>query len=104
MQEVTCQNGVVLTWDDTISVGTLITAYHAGYHVVTGIEFRDHSPPIFTYNRVVSKDGVRVNSKRQESCDASYCRKITQETIKKIFREEVNAAIVKRENLSEFVA
>ena len=84
MITTTC-NGIQLEWDDTISVGQLITSYDSGYHVVTSIEQRENKPPLFNYVRV---DGRR----RQSSCDASFCRKATAEMIERERVEAVNAA------------
>jgi hypothetical protein len=76
--------GVTLTYDDTIKVGDLITAYHSGYHKLLRIEPRKANPPLFYYKTVFRDDGTPVNSKAPKSCDASYCRFAAPEIKQKI--------------------
>lgn len=97
MVEVRYPNGVVLHWDDTITVGSLITAYHKGYHIVTSIDWRKDETPLFTYSRV---DGPRRTT---GTCDASYCVRITREMIEAMRLKEINAAVQKAQRLLDFV-
>jgi hypothetical protein len=75
MKSVTCSNGVVLQYDDSIVVGDMITAYNKGLHIVTEIIPREGQTPLFAYRRVFDSEHRAVKTKKIDSCDASYCRK-----------------------------
>lgn len=85
MQEVKIDNGAKLLWDDRIQVGSIITAYRPGYHVVT--EIRDRSStrqtPLIFYTTLLNSKG-RKSSKTSEKCDASYCRLASEQIPKHI--------------------
>lgn len=103
MQTVTYENGVVLVWDETLQIGELITSYHSGYHVLTGIHFRKNSTPTFDYVTVVREDGTPIKKPgAAKSCDAAYCRRVSKTDVEAIYQEEHNAAIRKREVLLGF--
>lgn len=104
MEKVTYPSGLVLEWDDTLQPGELITAYDNGFHVLTGFEFREGSTPIASYVLVVRPDGSRVKKPGvTRTCDAAAVRRVTREAIERLYQAEVNAAILKRDNLLNFV-
>lgn len=90
--KVTCSNGVVLTYDDAIIVGSVITAYHAGYWRVTKVTDRSGQPPHFNYVQLAKADGTPVKGKAEKGCDASYCRLLDRDAISKQHNDQVNAA------------
>lgn len=103
MEKVVHENGVVLEWDDTLTVGELITAYRDGYHILTRFEFREGNTPLVYYINVVKPNGVRVKKPGATLvCDASYVRRVSREDVQRIYEAEVNAAILKRDNLLNF--
>ena len=102
MEKVVYPNGVVLYWDNTLTVGELITAYSEGYHILTGFEFREGATPLIYYVMAIRPDGTKVKKPGvTRKCDASYVRRVTKEDIQKMYDDTVNAAIVKRDNLLE---
>lgn len=104
MTKVQYPSGLVLEWDDTITVGELIAAHDSGYHVLTRIEFREEETPLFHYVMVVREDGTRVKKPGvTRVCDAVYCRRLTREDVLKLYTHEHNAAIIKRDNLLNFL-
>lgn len=104
MQSVTFYNGVTLHWDDTLTVGELVTAYEKGYHVITGFEFREGHPPLIYYRRVISDSGKKIKGKGSDLvCDASYVQRVTKAATEAIYQLETQAAAEKLNNLLEFV-
>jgi hypothetical protein len=104
MQQIHCPNGLVLEWDDTLEVGELITAHDAGYHIVTGFEFRDGHAPLINYVMVVRDDGTKVKKPGvTRTCDATFCRRVTTEGVHAMYRLEQNSAANKRENLLNYL-
>jgi hypothetical protein len=90
MKTIVCKNGVELTYDETIKVGDIITTYSPGFHELTEIEDRGaFKTPLFIYKRVFNDAGepYKKTLQRITSCDASYCRKATEE-IPKIIAEK----------------
>ena len=119
MAFVKFSNGYVSMWDDTITVGTLITTYHSGYHVLERIEFReipknhcgvtvvehdtqDSYPPVFHYVKVLSSAGDKSKVIRN-SCEASFCKRVTAESVIAQYQAEIEAAAKKREAISQFI-
>lgn len=90
--EIRHPNGVVLSYDDEIVVGSVITAYHAGYWRVTAVTNRPGGTPHCTYVQLAKADGRVVNGKAEKGCDASYCRLLNRETINKQHDEQLKAA------------
>lgn len=95
MAYIKFNNGYTSTWDETIKIGELITTYNEGYHILTNIEYRDRPiydqedivekshpefnySPLFHYIKVLKSDGT-PSKKITSSCDASYCRRVTEE-------------------------
>lgn len=82
-----------------IEVGDMITAYHAGFHVVTGVVRRfvtqddlrfsinagksigDESSALIQYRTVLTKKYTAPRSSSVKACDASFCEKLTRESI-----------------------
>lgn len=103
MQTVTCANGVQLTWDDTLTVGELITTYNAGYHILHRVELREGNAPLMYYTQVAKDDGTLVNGKAEKCCDASYVRRVSRTRIEAEWSDALEAAHKKRDNLLQFV-
>jgi hypothetical protein len=103
MQTVTCANGVQLTWDDTLTVGELITTYNSGYFVLHRIELREGSTPLMYYTKVAQPDGSLVNGRAEQCCDASYVRRMSRVRIEAEWSDALEAAHKKRDNLLQFV-
>lgn len=95
MAYIKFENGFVSKWDETISVGSLITTYNDGYHVLMRIEFREQLPgdrrnpvvewsdkeaypytPVFHYEKVLKGDGTKSKALTGQ-CDASFCKRVT---------------------------
>lgn len=116
MAYVKFNNGVVLEWDETLTVGELITTYNDGYHILTNIDFRDPPPrkpelkdtvfdtwpiewsdgamrysPIFHYTKVLKGNGERSKA-LNGSCDASYCKRVTHARADVEYEDAVLAA------------
>lgn len=127
MAYVKYSNGVVLEWDENISVGSLITTYNDGYHILTEIQFREEKPvpkelegtifgprlvessdpfytasPIFHYTKVLKGDGTKSKAIRA-SCDASYCRKVTKDWTETQRAREVALAEAKAAAIATFL-
>ena len=127
MAYVKYSNGVVLTWDETISVGEMITTYNEGYHILTSIDFRDRparnpiyrstvydtyaiewshdsmqNTPLFHYTKVLTSKGTRSKSITSK-CDASYCKRVTHAFATAQFDDEVLAASLKLNALRDFL-
>lgn len=103
-------NGYISHWDETITVGSLITTYNEGYHILTRIDFRDQPKltgyvtpaivershpeydcsPVFHYVKVLKSDGTP--SKRITSqCSAVYCQRVTKEQAKEAMLKAIKA-------------
>ncbi len=81
MKKVRHENGVILSYDNTIIVGDYITAYHKGIHIVTKIEDRGRrNCPLFHYVSVLNSQYGPMK-KRENSCDASYCTKVSKKIL-----------------------
>ena len=103
MEKVVHENGVVLEWDDTLTPGELITAYDGGFHILTGFQFRERQTPLANHVMVVKADGTKVKKPGvTRTCDASYVRRVTKGDIERMYNAEINAAILKRDNLLNF--
>ncbi len=72
--------------DFGIRPGDLITAYHKGYHRVTGIQrrFFDKKPTTswVTYTQILTIDG-KESPKRKRDGDASHCTIVTIDDLEK---------------------
>jgi len=118
-------NGVVHEWDDTITLGSLITTYNDGYHILTRIEFRDRvsdparrddpeyvkfhpyvvsgeNPPVFHYVKVLKGDGTKSKA-ITASCSSKYCRKVTLETAAADLRDTCQKANEKYHAIQRFL-
>jgi len=95
MQELIRENKVKLPWDDRIKIGSIITAYRQGYHVVTDIELRgDKQNPLIHYQVLLTSKGTP--SKRIiDVCDASFCVLASEEIPKHIQQLEEHIAALK---------
>lgn len=127
MAWVKMNSGHVYEWDDSIAVGSLITAYHQGYHVLERIEFVDPKPrnpnllgsifdnfvveysddlmreiPIFHYCQVLRANGLPGKALRR-SCSAMYCQLVTSEVALKQRNDEIEAANTKFNNIFKYL-
>jgi hypothetical protein len=66
---------------DEFNVGDVITAYHSGYHVVTKIQPRGRTSDLLYYVQIANSAGDRIKGKRERSCDAGYCKKVTHQSL-----------------------
>lgn len=96
-------------WDETITVGTLITGYYKGFWILSRIQFREPSVmnpdgvPIFHMTKVLNDDGTKSKA-LQKSCHAGYCKKITRENAVLQRHNEIDQANKKLDALLQFVA
>jgi hypothetical protein len=92
--------------------GDIITAYEKGTHEVIRIERRfytkelidgfptafgdkavgDEYNPMIVYRRRLNSKGKVLKSKKEISCDSSYCHKVTLDTIAKEYYRVVDQA------------
>jgi hypothetical protein len=80
--DLVCSNGVVLKYDPTIKEGDLITGYHKGFWIVTKVTPRPGNTPHIEYRR--------IDKKVTNGCDASYCRKVDPEALRREMIDEAN--------------
>lgn len=99
MKSIRYPNGVVLTYDDTIEVGDIVTAYQKGWHRVIEIRPRKDSTPIIVYQRLMDSTGKLVSSKVFLECDASYCQKWDENFIDEHFANQVQHFIETKDAL-----
>jgi hypothetical protein len=67
--------------NEVIEVGSIITAYRPGYHVVTEIEDRSKvvflnivgTTPLIHYTPLLTSKGTKA-ARSKQVCDAAYCR------------------------------
>jgi hypothetical protein len=93
------------TWDTTLQVGELITAYEAGYHILLEVgEPRGPYAPLIKYRRVVSANGALIKTKKPVTltCDASFAIRVTKESIAQLYAADIMAATARRDNLLGF--
>lgn len=92
-------------WDETLTVGELVTAYEKGYHVIVKIEPRAEYAPLVYYRRVVSEAGSLIKTKTPATlcCDAAYVRRVSRVRVDVEWSEALEAAHTKRDNLLRFV-
>jgi len=98
-------DGLISRWDETITVGELITTYNDGYHILTRIEFRERPvmanpdivarshpeyehTPLFHYVKVLKGDGT-PSKRLTSSCDASYCKRVTREDAEAAMKDAI---------------
>jgi hypothetical protein len=78
MTNVTYPNGIVLQYDETLKEGDAITTYYSGFYILTRIEERLNQTPLFHFTQLAKENGTIVKkSKKEKTCDASYCRRVT---------------------------
>jgi hypothetical protein len=79
MTDVTYPNGVVLQYDETLREGDVITTYYSGFYILSRIEERPNQTPLFHFTQLAKENGSMIKkSKKEKSCDASYCRRFTE--------------------------
>lgn len=100
--------------------GDIITAYRAGTHKVIAIERRflyecdligehknkkvgDEYFPLIHYQCILNSNGSVTKSKRTFQCDASYCHKITAESIAAEHKEAAEQADKKRDAMLDLL-
>lgn len=91
-------------YDESITVGTLITTYHKGYHILTRLEFNGFSDnaPVFHYQKVLNEDGTESND-IDNHCHASYCHRVLITEVQSKIEKDIQALHRKREAISKFV-
>lgn len=128
MEHIRYNNGVLLEWDETISVGTLIRTYYKGYWILTSIEFTTPKPrveslkgtifdnypiewsnkdlyedvPIFHFTQVLKEDGMRSKSNTKK-CSACYCSRVTRQEVYDQYDTETRAATDKQASILNFL-
>lgn len=90
--------GYVLRWDDTITVGDVVTAYHAGFHRVTQVVPRPGFAPVIHYKTICKTDGTRVKGNVERSCCCSHAQLAHQSINEEIAK--LNATIARLEQLN----
>jgi len=92
-------------WDETLTVGELVTAYEKGYHIILEFKHRGGSTPLVYYRRVVSDKGAPIKTKTPATlcCDAAYVRRVSRARIDAEWSEALEAAHTKRDNLLRYV-
>jgi hypothetical protein len=90
------------TYDCTIQIGQLITTYHSGFHVLTGIHFRDAEEPLFFYTKVLNEDGTKSLNETNE-CSSSWCFAVTLQTTQDTLQDELASAKSKFNNTTEYL-
>lgn len=99
------------TYDKTIKVGDIVTAYHKGFHRVLKIENRSnmavggktyHPAPLVTLLLLLDSNGKKA-SRKETSCDISWCTKIDMNEVNKIITYDLEFFEIKKQNLLELV-
>jgi hypothetical protein len=94
------------SYDESITVGTLITAYHKGYHILERIEFLtgefSDDTPVFYYTKIANDDGTPSRADRN-SCHAGFCVAVTRDYIDNQLAKELNKATLKHETLEKLL-
>ena len=89
-------------YDSTLKIGQLITAYHSGFHILTGINFRDPEEPLFCYTKVLNEDGTKSKREVQHS-SSLWCNRVTEENSKALMKQEIKRAKEKYNNTMEYL-
>lgn len=111
-------------FDKNITPGSIITAYHSGYHRVTRVERRfysqreldtykslrdkgykagdEYNSAIF-YKKILNSKLKEVNGKKELCCDACYCKTVSSDGIKQEYEKEVQKLEEKYEKLLKLV-
>ena len=92
-----------LKWDKTIKIGDLITGFYGGYFIITGIEKRKDESPLATMQLKLDKNGQIAKKTRIETCDMSYCTKITKEKVVSIITYNNEQFLQLQRNLLDLV-
>jgi hypothetical protein len=88
------------------TVGDIITAYHSGFHRIIGFNkfctsFSACDEVQVEYVQVLYNDGRFPNNKKKfNSCGIGYCKVVGEQTICRMYQEEVEAAATKYKNIS----
>ena len=104
--------------DKGIVEGDLITAYHKGFHKVTGVERRFHTKEdekrnygkegneyssLILYQTVLNAKYGVSKGKKVKRCDSAYCKKVTIEAVEVTRKEAVDVANKGAEGLLELL-
>jgi hypothetical protein len=114
MKTINYENGAVLTYDDTLTVGELIvTGCAPGYFVLIGIKFREEMMPLFQCAQVLDRDGFNLYTDPSDInaalgrpdfvCDASHCKRVTLEDVRRERDDAVQAANQRFNNIATFL-
>lgn len=72
-----------------IPIGTLITAYHKGYFILSRIETRKRNSDLYYYMKVADASGNPIKSKKEQVCDEMWCNIADPQ---EIYDAEISAA------------
>jgi hypothetical protein len=79
---------------DQIQIGDIITAYHKGYHKVTHLfdlnSYTGKTIPQIQYRQILNSNFTTKGNGRSNSCAASFCKKVTKESITKWAQEQAD--------------
>lgn len=96
----------ITSWEG-FKAGDIITTYHKGYWQLISITPRvfdkddmrfsvyadkkigDVGSPFFLYKKIINDNFTKVNKSQVEECDASYCKKVSKESIQEM-RDKYN--------------
>lgn len=99
------------TYDKTIAVGDIVTAYQKGYWRVDEIEVRGNTycggkmyrtAPLVKLTLVLDSNGKKASARKSE-CDIGYCKKIDLNEVNKIITYDLEFFETKKQNLLELV-
>ncbi len=90
-------------FDKNIKIGSYITAYTKGFHIVTNLTRGGSSGTIVHYKRVLNTNGAPAKSKNEMSCDGSYCKLIDKKFVDTLVSKEQTAFETLRDNLLKLV-
>lgn len=83
-----------------IRAGSIITAYHAGYHKVTELHERDDGCKLVSYVKVLTSAGKSARNKKPFTCHILYCELVDPQ---KILDEELKLAHEKYDSLVNLI-
>lgn len=90
------------TYDSTLKIGQLITAYHSGFHILTEIHFRDPEEPLFYYTKVLNENGTK-SEREVNSSSALWCGGVTAKSSKALMKQQIKQAKEQYNNTMEYL-
>ena len=93
----------VITSHYGLSIGDIITAYHAGYHRIMGFHQEQlglgRTVMLVDYNRVMYSNG-KLSKIYSHNCHIDFCHKVDKKFIADQCDNEINMAITKADQLN----